>query len=601
MRGDVKATVGGATVAPEQVFIGGRSLNYRPDIDGLRAVSVIAVILFHIGFLPNGYLGVDVFFVISGFLITGIVRSEIDRGAFTFIGFYERRIRRILPLALVVTAASLAVGIAVMLPDDLENLAQSAVATNLFANNILQAITTRNYWDVVNEFKPLLHTWSLGVEEQFYLFWPLFMVIIATYVRRTEALWVAAIALISVTLYLMPFPEHVKFFHLPFRVFELAAGGLVALCVTRKGAAVPLAHLAIVPLVLILAFGQGLGVRASTIMVVVLTCLLMACQRPDGSIYQKLMECRSVVYVGVISFSLYMWHQPVLAFSRYAIFSEIGAGEAVLLIGVTFVLSAVSYRYIEQPFRRARSTSRRVAMGFVSLLFVATTSVGLWLHFAGGVVRDVPELDIYRASSGKGMHAQYNSRVRAMDREFTTQKMHVLVVGNSFARDWANVLLESDYADRIEVSYIEDPTRIADIQGRMKAADAVFLASFTEGPGLQYGVPEARVFVVGPKNFGKSSGLFFNYRGDDYYNQRAVPDAGILAFNEELARRAGAHYIDMISPLVDHEGTVPVFDSQGRFISQDTRHLTRAGAGFYAEALRDEIAVALGVNVGESP
>lgn len=145
---------------------------YRHDIDGLRAIAVLAVIFFHFGVLPAGYLGVDVFFVISGFLITGIVVNQIDAGKFTILGFYLRRTRRIIPLSLFVGMVALFVGMLCMLPDDLENLSQSVIATNLFGNNVLQAVTTKNYWDVVNEFKPLMHTWSLGVEEQYYLFYP---------------------------------------------------------------------------------------------------------------------------------------------------------------------------------------------------------------------------------------------------------------------------------------------------------------------------------------------------------------------------------------------------------------------------------------------
>lgn len=135
---------------------------YRNDIDGLRAIAVLAVIVFHFGYLSNGFLGVDIFFVISGFLITGIIYKEINDNRFSIINFYLRRIRRIIPLALFVSLVALIIGIATMLPDDLENLAQSVIATNLFSNNVLQAITVKNYWDLVNEYKPLMHTWSLG-------------------------------------------------------------------------------------------------------------------------------------------------------------------------------------------------------------------------------------------------------------------------------------------------------------------------------------------------------------------------------------------------------------------------------------------------------
>jgi peptidoglycan/LPS O-acetylase OafA/YrhL len=146
---------------------------YRNDIDTLRAVSVVAVILFHLGFISNGYLGVDVFFVISGYLITGIVFKESQIGEFSILKFYERRVRRIFPLVLLITIIAFCLGFIFMLPDDLENLCQSIVASNFSSNNILMKITSEDYWALKNDYKPLMHTWSLGIEEQFYLIFPL--------------------------------------------------------------------------------------------------------------------------------------------------------------------------------------------------------------------------------------------------------------------------------------------------------------------------------------------------------------------------------------------------------------------------------------------
>lgn len=152
-------------------------MTYRAEIDGLRAIAVISVIIFHLNFLPNGYLGVDVFFVISGFLITNIIYKEQSQNNFSIINFYKRRVRRIIPLTMFISLVALLMGIIFMLPEDIISLSKSVIATNLFSNNILLYITSSDYWDVSINYKPLMHTWSLGIEEQFYLFYPLVFVL----------------------------------------------------------------------------------------------------------------------------------------------------------------------------------------------------------------------------------------------------------------------------------------------------------------------------------------------------------------------------------------------------------------------------------------
>ena len=145
---------------------------YRTDIDGLRAIAVISVILFHLKYISNGYLGVDVFFVISGYLITSIIYKEVESNSFSILKFYEKRIRRIIPLVLFTSFVAFILGLFFMLPDDLENLSQAVFASNFSVNNILMRITSSDYWAIKNDYKPLMHTWSLGIEEQFYLFYP---------------------------------------------------------------------------------------------------------------------------------------------------------------------------------------------------------------------------------------------------------------------------------------------------------------------------------------------------------------------------------------------------------------------------------------------
>jgi peptidoglycan/LPS O-acetylase OafA/YrhL len=202
---------------------------YRKDIDALRAISVIAVIFFHLGFLNNGYLGVDVFFVISGYLITSIIKDEINKGQFSFWKFYERRIRRILPALSFTVVAALIFGYYWMLPDDLENLAQSVIASNLSINNVLMLITSADYWAVKNDYKPLMHTWSLGIEEQFYLIYPLIIFYLSKWKDTFLLLFLVIISVLSVSLFLFYGSTAARFYLLPYRFFELALGGIFAI------------------------------------------------------------------------------------------------------------------------------------------------------------------------------------------------------------------------------------------------------------------------------------------------------------------------------------------------------------------------------------
>ncbi len=212
------------------------SKTYRTDIDGFRAIAVISVILFHLGYLSNGYLGVDVFFVISGYLITGIVYNEVNENSFSVLKFYERRIRRIIPLVLFTTLISFILGLIFMIPEDLENLSQSVFASNFSANNILMKITSEDYWAVKNNYKPLMHTWSLGIEEQFYVLYPLIFFFLKGELKRFILPLLLLLTALSLILFFMSNNISAKFYFLQYRFFELSIGGICAIYFNKRDA-----------------------------------------------------------------------------------------------------------------------------------------------------------------------------------------------------------------------------------------------------------------------------------------------------------------------------------------------------------------------------
>ena len=430
---------------------------YRKDIDGLRAIAVIAVIAFHFGLLPNGFLGVDVFFVISGYLITGIIFRELKNNRFSILNFYMRRTRRILPLTLFVVFCSLLIGMVFMLPDDLENLAQSVVATNLFGNNVLQAITTKNYWDVVNEYKPLMHTWSLGVEEQYYIIYPLLLLFIGKYNRRWLLPMISILGITSLLLYFSPFNEYKKFYYLPFRFFELALGSIAALYLKDKRLIHNYAAILVSALIVILLVDPKFLPGQFTLPITaLLTVAVIITNNEKSKVAVFLLQNKLSVAIGLLSFSLYIWHQVIFAYFKYFVLQKPELMHMVLMFLFTLILSVLSYYVIERPFRNKNRISNRVLFSVLGLFFVVTTLPSLYIYWKGGVIRDIPELGITKENATRGLHKKYNARIYGYDKPFSNRlnKIKVLVIGNSFGRDWANVLLESKYSNLINLSYI---------------------------------------------------------------------------------------------------------------------------------------------------
>jgi peptidoglycan/LPS O-acetylase OafA/YrhL len=353
---------------------------YRPDIDGLRAIAVSSVILFHFapGVLSGGYLGVDLFFVLSGYLITQIIHGEIIAGRFTLRGFYERRLRRILPALLLVLAASSLVAVLILLPADLIRFAKWLLATLAFVPNVM-AWRDTNYFSALAEQKPLLHTWSLGVEEQFYLLFPLLLVLVARYWPRLLLPVVIGITGASLALHALMleyFSGPFAFFMLPTRAWEIGAGAIVALTpVTRASA--PLARTAVAVLGLGMIAGALLSARPQSILPAVLavagTAILLGQRLPTP--VSRLLGAAPLVGIGLISYSLYLWHWPVIVFSKYYLVRELRPAEIVAALLFMVTAAALSWRFVERPFRRREFPVRRV---------IAVAALGSMLLAASG-------------------------------------------------------------------------------------------------------------------------------------------------------------------------------------------------------------------------
>ncbi|PRY54514.1 peptidoglycan/LPS O-acetylase OafA/YrhL [Arcticibacter pallidicorallinus] len=576
-------------------------MHFRKDIQGLRALAVIVVIIFHLGFLPNGYLGVDVFFVISGFLIIGIINKDFINDTYSIKDFYVRRFRRIIPLVLITALVALVLGSYFMLPDDLENLSQSIIATNFFSNNVLQLITVRNYWDVMNEYKPLMHTWSLGVEEQFYIVIPFLFLFSNKKNNKIFAIIMIA-TLASALTYIFYNDESVKFYMLPMRFFEISIGGLAALKIREIKSNAYLSGISFLVLIVLLFFDFGLTGELETIIAVIATVLLIATNKSSFKINQ-LLENRIAVYIGTISFSLYMWHQVILAFYRYAISQEFSLYTS-LLLGLTMLAVAIlSYHFIEDYFRRPQNISTKKLLMICSFLFLGLNAASFYIYFKAGVIRDVPELKISAAHVERGMHAKYNSKIRELTGDFTaSEKINVLLIGNSFARDWANVLLESEFRDQINIFYSEFPFETKNLQHNLDMADVIFFSPFYKAEYIpvatKFKIDEKKLWIVGTKNFGPNNGLLYNQkRSQGNCDLRANVSDYALNENRELIEEWGDRYIDLLSYVVDTANKVPVFTQNCEFISQDTRHFTRSGARFFA----NKVNLAQYLNVPRTP
>ena len=370
------------------------AIAYRREIDGLRALAVVPVLLYHaeFAFFSGGYVGVDIFFVISGYLITSILLREIDGGDFSLARFYERRVRRILPTLYVVMLASLPFAALTLLPSQVKPYLDSIRYTTVFISNFLFA-REAGYFDTDSGLKPFIHTWSLGVEEQFYILFPILFFLAIRFLPRRLLGVMALAALASLVWAEIDVADHPvrAFYMLQTRFWELLLGAMAAVTLTRHRAAfdrflggdalaeiLGLVGLALIA-VSVVGFDEATPFPSLWALVPTGGALLVILFASGGTLAARALSLSPLVAIGLVSYSAYLWHQPVFAFYRAFTFTEPGTAMAIGLIGVTFAASYLSWRFVETPFRdRARMPRPRLlkTVGAGTLVLLAVSTLG---------------------------------------------------------------------------------------------------------------------------------------------------------------------------------------------------------------------------------
>jgi peptidoglycan/LPS O-acetylase OafA/YrhL len=610
-------------------------MKYRAEIDGLRAIAVISVILFHAGFnlLSGGYVGVDIFFVISGYLITTIILDDIEKGKFSLSNFYERRARRILPALFCVVLASTVAAYLLLLPSQLIAFGKSVVSIPVFLSNLL-FWSERGYFGEATELKPLVHTWSLSVEEQFYIVFPPLLFLTYKYIK-TKLVAVLVIAC-AASLALSWYVTKVHFetaFYLPFtRAWELLVGALVVMaerrfstqCVTYgRNASLLGAGLIGYSAVFYTADTVFPGVAA--VLPVVGTALILLSSSSSDLIHRLLAQ-RPLVYVGLASYSLYLWHQPIFAFMRQM---ELQKNWMPAGIALTAAISAISYIFIEKPFRdRTKFTKRKIFIlyGLGSASLVALGAFFVLNH--GFINRFSPE-DAKLLAQFAEIDEYNQKRFDSLNLKAfkNTSKRKILITGDSYAKDILNLAYEGGFEKDFEFStkqinsecgnvYIDEditpfisPKSAARcrVQGRyqsdavkdlIKQADEVWLVGSWSPWVIQF-LPmtiqnlesefNVKVRVFGTKNFGEINqriALAVIPSQRPGYRQAAQE---IPSITSKLMRQtvSASNFVDVFDLFCGgSSASCEIFTPDGYLISPDGAHLTKVGAKYLATRVK---------------
>jgi peptidoglycan/LPS O-acetylase OafA/YrhL len=433
-------------------------MGYRGEIDGLRAIALLSVILFHasVPYAHGGFIGVDIFFVISGYLITTIIIRLDNFGSAEIVYFYERRIRRIFPALFFMILCILPAALLIMMPDSLKQFGRTMAATAFFVSNI-DLWWTQDYFDTAATSKPLLHTWSLAVEEQFYLLFPPVMWLLMR-MGRHFAFW-AIILAASSSLLLSEWASvnvpSANFYLAPTRAWELLAGSICAFLLHQRRFA-PNEALAAIGLVAIFAsislFTEDTRSPGLITLIPVVGTALVILYGSSGTLTARSLNWPLIRGIGLISYSAYLWHFPVFAFARLYHLTEPASLLMMACIGFSLLMAWFSWRFVEQPFRRNTSpllASRRALFGSALFAMVATAAVGSVLYLRNGLPERLPKslqttLGPLWSSPIPGLHVDCVNGFTLSTRCRTSNAPEILLWGDSYAMHLVPGLLASE-------------------------------------------------------------------------------------------------------------------------------------------------------------
>ncbi|MBP9143352.1 MAG: acyltransferase [Thermoanaerobaculia bacterium] len=633
--------------SPDRSPAEGAGEAYRPEVDGLRAVAVLVVLLFHAGVpgFRGGFVGVDIFFVISGYLITRLILGELDAGRFTFARFYGRRARRLFPAMFATLAATFVAGVFVLSPLHLEELSLSLVHTLFSISNVL-FWQLSGYFDIGSEMKPLLHTWSLGVEEQFYLVWPVSVFLAFRFRRRRGVLAlvvaVGLASLVAAEIAAGRAPD-AAFFLTPFRMCELALGGLclwLESTTTIRSWRRELLTLLGLALIAYATHAYGAGHRFPGLAAMVPcggAALVIVGGR--GRVAGALLANRLAVGIGLISYSLYLVHWPLFVLVRYGRASDSTSLEKATLIAAAIGLATAMYFLVEQPFRRRRSGRRRLSdpafglacAGLACALILPSVSAIADRGWPGRVPSD-----LRAAAAGlAGMKDHHFDAANAQDRvPFPALgQRNAVIVGDSHGADLLTALLGArsqvnfrflhifwdcqpilgprPYGEGTPIrsrEYAEECARQSEVlrdNPLLEAADLIVIASSWIDYGMA-GLPatidylksryRARIVIVGGRfAFTELSALLTQAATLEEANERFDAAKDKFGMKQEIARLseiAEHQRVDFIDlrPLTCEPlrkgWYCPLFLEGGELLYWDSNHWTEAGARRVGESLR---------------
>jgi len=617
-------------------------MKYRPEIDGLRALAVIPVILFHAGFhnFSGGFVGVDVFFVISGYLITSIILAEKQAGTFSLINFYERRARRILPALFFVILVCIPFAWYWLLPSGMMSFANAVVAVSTFVSNILFWQTT-GYFTPATELRPLLHTWSLAVEEQFYLFFPVFLIVTWRLGKR----WILRILVVTAVLSLalaewgsIDHPE-AAFYLLPTRGWELLVGAFLAFyfsyvgkpsagnSICQVGSAVGLILIAVA----IFSFDELTPFPSLYALVPTIGTAMVILFGTQGTLVGMLLGNKFLVGVGLISYSAYLWHHPLMAFARNRAADEPSSLLLGTLAASSLFLAYFSWKYVEKPFRDKRRFSRKEIFGWGAAVSGLLVVFGLIGNLTTGFLYRYDEEDRFLASL---QHSEAGGYVQKRFGELLMRpfdelddRRRILIIGDSYAKDLVNALHDGGFTENIQMAtrhvshgcgnlFIERDKfadKIAESDARrcegkgiyedtelrelMKLADEIWFASAwriwqaelieeSVSNTEQHAMKPVRVF--GRKNFGEVNiKKLLSLGAQERLKSMGDVTVDAIRANAILRNSLDADVFVDIQALIcgADQNTCALFSLNGDLISHDGRHLTQRGAKFLGEKL----------------